>query len=199
MKLFLSYLIIRLFFSILKPIKHSSWWRPLEDVSKRSFIFVFRRRLQDFKNQYKFLPWTYVFKTSSRSFQDVFKTSSKLLQDVLQKCLQGNLNTFSRRLQYVFRIYHEIKPFLLTLLQNVFKTFQEVFNAFLRRTAKKIIYRKICLGYTSEKFMVRVQISKEWTLCIYRKFYNNFLVKDILVKVGYQKRCCCLSKKRINE
>ena len=35
---------------------------------------------------------------------------------------------------------------------------QDLFNTFLRRTAKTIIYRQICLGHTSEKFMVRVQI-----------------------------------------
>ena len=29
------------------PSEHSSWWRCLEDVLKTSFVFVFRRRLQD--------------------------------------------------------------------------------------------------------------------------------------------------------
>ena len=29
------------------PSKHSSWWRLLEDVLKASFVFVFKRRLQD--------------------------------------------------------------------------------------------------------------------------------------------------------
>ena len=29
------------------PSKHSSWWRRLKDVLKTSFVFVFRRRLED--------------------------------------------------------------------------------------------------------------------------------------------------------
>ena len=29
------------------PSKHSSWWRRLEDVLKMSFVFIFRRSLQD--------------------------------------------------------------------------------------------------------------------------------------------------------
>ena len=48
--------ICRSFQSIQQPSKHSSWWRRLDDILKTSFVFVFRRRLQD------------VFKTSwSRS------------------------------------------------------------------------------------------------------------------------------------
>ena len=77
-----------------------------------------------------------VFKTSC---EDIFKMSSKRLQVVLQRCLQENLKT-----------YHQIKLFLLASLRHVFKTF-------LSRPAKTITYRKICLGQTSEKFMVSVQ------------------------------------------
>ena len=96
--------------------------------------------------------WLYVFKTSSRRFQDVFKTScknvfktsSRRLQDVLQRYLQD-----------VFKTYHQVKLFLLTNLRDVF-------NTFLRRTAKTVIYRRICLGHTSEKFMVSVQNLPEW-------------------------------------
>ena len=67
--------------------KHSFWWRRLEDVLKTSFIFVFRRRLQDvFKTAWSRpidSSWLYVVLTSSRHlqdvllrrFQDIFKTS----------------------------------------------------------------------------------------------------------------------------
>ena len=65
-----------------------------EDVLKMSFVFVFRRRLdQDeyvrlsltssedvFKTSWSkpiYSSWPYVFKTSSRRFQHVFKTSCK--------------------------------------------------------------------------------------------------------------------------
>ena len=118
-----------------------------------------------------------VFKTSSRRLQYVFKlsgqnvlkTSSKRLQDVLQKRLheifktsprrfKDAFKTFSRYLQGVlqgcfedfFKTYYQVKMFLLTSLQDVF-------NTFLRRSAKRIIYRRICLGHTSEKFVGSVQ------------------------------------------
>ena len=87
---------------------------------------------------------------SSRRLQDVFKMSSRCLaktfsrhlQDVLQRCFQD-----------VFKTYHQVKLFLLTSLQDVF-------NMFLRRTTKRTICRRICLGHTSEKVMVSVQIWK---------------------------------------
>ena len=75
-----------------------------EDVLKTSFVFLFRRRLQDV------LIKTNIFtlvihlqnrssrrlaKTSSRHLPDVFKTSSRCLQDVLQRYLQD-----------VFKMYH---------------------------------------------------------------------------------------------
>ena len=96
--------------------------------------------------------WSYVFKTSLRRFQDVFKTSfpdilktsSKRLQDALKKYLQD-----------VFKTYHQLKLFSLTSLRNLF-------NTLLRRTAQTVIYRRICLGHTSEKFMGSVQNLQEW-------------------------------------
>ena len=100
-----------------------------------------------------YLSWLYVFKTSSRCFQDVFKTSCqnffktfwRRLQDVLQRYLQD-----------VFKTYHQVKLFLLTRLW-------EAFNRFLRRSfPKTIIYRGICPGNTtSDKFMVSVQNLQE--------------------------------------
>ena len=69
---------------------------------------------------------------SSRRLQDVFKTSSRRLQDVLQRCLQ-----------YLFKTYHRVKLLWLIRFQDVFETFP--------------IYRRICLGCTSEKFMISVQ------------------------------------------
>ena len=51
------------------PSKHSSWWRRLEDVLKTSFVFVFRRRLD--QGEY--------VRLSLMSSEDVFKTSSRRL------------------------------------------------------------------------------------------------------------------------
>ena len=95
-------------------------------------IFVLVIRIQD------------VFKTSSRHLQDVFKTSSRRLA-----------NTSWRHLQDVLKTYHQVKLFLLTSLW-------EVFNMFVRRTAKTVVYRRIHLGHTSEKFTVSVQNLQEW-------------------------------------
>ena len=109
-----------------------------------ALVYVFRRRLQDvFKTSWLrpiYSSWLYVFKTSCKN---VFKISSRRLQNVLERYLQD-----------VFKTYHQVKLFLLTSLRDVF-------NKFLRRTAKTVIYRRICLGHTSEKFMVSVQNLQE--------------------------------------
>ena len=114
--------------------------------------------LQEILVKQIYSSWSYFFKTSSRHVQDVLprrfqdvlktpsrhptKTSSRHLQDVLK-----------RHLQDVFKTYHQVKLFLLTRLRDVFP-----FNIFLRRTAKVVICKRTCLGHTSEKFMVSVQI-----------------------------------------
>ena len=138
-------------FDLLLPPVLPSWPIPAnirldEDVMKTSFVFVFRRRLdQDeyvrlsltssedvFKTSWSrpiYLSWPYVFKpssrrlakTSSRHLQDVFKTFWRRLQDVLQSYLQD-----------VFKIYHQVKLFLLTRLW-------EAFNTFLRGSFPKMI------------------------------------------------------------
>ena len=79
------------------------------------------------------------------------------LEDVFHLCLQ---KTSSKRLnqdEYI-RLSH-------TSSEDVFKTSsrrlakmssrhpQDVFNTFLRRTAKAVIYRKVCLGHSSEKLL----------------------------------------------
>ena len=94
-----------------------------EDVFKTS-----SRRLD--QNQYIRLGHTF-----SRRLQEVFKTSSGRLQDVLPRRLQDLLE---RYLQDVFKTYHQIKIFLL-------RSLRDVFSKFLRRTAKTVIYRNICL------------------------------------------------------
>ena len=94
--------------------------------------------------------------------EDVLKTSfvfvfRRRLRSVLIKT-----NTFALviRLQYILR----------RLAKMSSRHPQDVFNTFLRRTAKTVIYRKICLGHTSEKFMNRLQIFQEWTLWLYQNF-----------------------------
>ena len=79
------------------PSKHSSWWRRLdqdEDV---------RLSLTSSEDVFKtswwrpiYSSWPYVFKTSSRRFQDVFNTSC---QDVFKMSCKNVFKTSSRRFQ----------------------------------------------------------------------------------------------------
>ena len=126
-----------------------SWWRRL----LKMIIFASVIRLH--KTSSRSLGQDQCIRlghTTSRRLQDIFKTSSRPpaksssrhLQDVLQRYLPNILKT-----------YHQVKPFLLTSLRDVF-------NTFLRRTAKPVIYGRICLSHTSEKLMVSVQKLQEW-------------------------------------
>ena len=123
----------------------------LEDILKASFVFVFRRRLQDvliktnifallmrlqkmssrrFQDVFK-MSCENFFKTSSRRLQDVLKTSSKSLQDVLQKRLPNILKTSCK----------------------------DVFKSFSRRIIRLncLPMSRIYLGQVSEKFMVSIE------------------------------------------
>ena len=112
--------------------------RHVQDVlktSSRHLQYVLPRHFQNFfKTSCK-----NVFKTSSRRLQNVLKTSSRRLENVLQ-----------RHLQDFFKNYHQVTLFLLTIIRNVY-------NTFLRSIAISVIYRRICLGHTSQKFMISVQ------------------------------------------
>ena len=136
-------------------------------AKKDQYIWCSRTSSEDVF-QISWLFWSYVFKTSSRRFQDIFEASLRHLQDVLPRRLEAFFKRSSRRvakmsarhLQDVFKTYH------LLLLARL----RDLFNTFLRRSGKAIIYRKICLGHTSKKIMVRVQNFQEWTIWIYRNF-----------------------------
>ena len=124
-----------IFLLIIRLQKTSS--RRLQDVLVKTNIFVLSIRLQDvFKIRFQD-----VFKTSC---ENVFKTSSRHLQGVLPRRLQDVFKTSSKRLantswrhlQDVFKTYHQVKLFLLTSLW-------EIFNMFVRLTAKTVVYRRI--------------------------------------------------------
>ena len=110
----------------------------LQDVFKTSFVFVFRRRLEDvFKKSWSrpmYLSWRYVFQTSSRRLQDVSKTSSRPLQgvfktysrrfeDVLKMSLRHLRDILQRYLQDVFKAFHQVNLFYLARPREVLKTF----------------------------------------------------------------------------
>ena len=132
-----------------------------EDVLKTSFVFVFRRRL----DQEEFVRFSLtssedVFKTSSRRLsqeqyvrpghtfsrrlqdvlprclQDVYKTSSRRLAKTSSRYLQDVLKTSWRYLQDVFKTYYQVKGFLVTELQEIFETYSK---RFWDLTAKTII------------------------------------------------------------
>ena len=147
---------------------------------KTAFVFVFRRCLQEY------IPLSHtssgrfqvaikkssrnLAKTSWRRLQKIFRTSCK---DIFKTFCKDIFKTFSRRfqdvfkhLQDVFKMYHQVQLALLTRLQDVSKTYSTRFEKTKRRTEKTIIYRKICLGHTPGKFMVKVQIFQEPNLWI---------------------------------
>ena len=129
--------------------------RRLQDLfktSSRRLQGILRRLLQDVLKTSSSRHLQDVLKAFWRRLQGVFKPSSRHLakasskrdQDVLQKCLQE-----------VFKRYHQVKLFLLTRLWDVFSTF-------LKCTARTVIYWRICLGHTSDKFMVSVETLQDW-------------------------------------
>ena len=72
-------------------------------------------------------------------------------EDIFKRRLAKNFfKISSRRLE-------DVSSSQTALVKWSSRRLRDVFNTFLRRTEEAIIYRKICLGHNSEKFMVRVQ------------------------------------------
>ena len=113
-------------------------WSPAnkrldEDVLKTSFVFVFRRRLQDVLIKTNIFVLVIhlqdVFKAFWRHLQDVYEMFWKRLQDVFKTSSRRLAKMSSRRFQDVSSSY--------TVLVNKFsRCLQDVFTTFLRRTAK---------------------------------------------------------------
>ena len=140
---------------ILFPSKHSPWWRRLEDAFRLLLQKTSSTRPLD---QHQNI---HLGHTSSRRLQNIFKTSSRprlqgarYLEDVFKTSSRRLAKLSSRHLQDVFNVYHLVKLFLLTRLQDVI----------LRRW----LDNKNCLGHTSGKFVVSVQNFQEWILWICR-------------------------------
>ena len=97
-----------------------------------SYSYVFRKRL--YQDQYIRLDYT-SSRRLAKAFQDIFKRSSKRFQDIFKApCLED-----------IFKMHYQLNCSVL------------LFKTFLRRTAKTVIYKRLCLGHTSEKFMISVQ------------------------------------------
>ena len=127
------------------------------------------RRLSSSFSEGVFKTSSRCFKTSSRClFQDEYirlshkpsrrlaNTSSRHLQGVFKTSWRRVAKMSSRRFQDIKLLRcHQVKLFFLTSLPDVF-------NTCLRRTAKTVIYRRICLDHACEKFMVSIQNLQEW-------------------------------------
>ena len=87
-------------------------------VLKTSYVFVFRRRLQDiFKTSWTrriCSPQPYFYR---RRLQNIFKTSCK---NVFKTCWR-RLQDMQRYFQDVFKMYHQLRLFLLTRVREVFR------------------------------------------------------------------------------
>ena len=95
------------------PSKHSSWWKRFEDVLKTSSVLVFKTNIFVLvitpSRSYDEDKYIRPGHTSSRCFEDLFKTSSRRLHED------------------VFKMYHQVKLFVLTRLQDVFETYSTCF------------------------------------------------------------------------
>ena len=130
-------------------------WRCLEDA--------FRLRLQRKSwSRRTYSPYTYVCRR--RLDQDQYirlgHTSSRRLQHIFKMSCQIVFKTSSRHLQDVSQMSFKMSSRLLAKTST--RCLWDVFKTFLRRSPKTVIYGWICLGHTSEKFMISVQNLPGW-------------------------------------
>ena len=127
-----------------------------EDVLKMSFVFVFKRRLQDVLMKTNiFLLIIRLQKTSSRRLQDVLVKTNIF---VLAIRLQDVFKTFSRRLQDVFktsskRLQDLFKASSRRLQDVLIKTNMFALALRLQKTSSRRLGQDqyIRLGYTSSR------------------------------------------------
>ena len=89
--------------------------RSFQDFFKTSCYDVLRRVAKTSSRQIQ-----NVFKTFWRRLQDIFKTSWKRLQDIFKMSSRRFEDTLQRYFQDFFKMYHQVKLFLLTRFQDVF-------------------------------------------------------------------------------
>ena len=165
-----------------EDVFRTTWSRRINSA----WSYVFSRRLLDVLLR----RFQEVFKSSCKeSLQDIFRTSWRHVQDVFKTSFRFLAKTTWRCLQDVFKIIKKMswrylfKLFLLTCLQDVFETYWTRFWGILRR--KLTLLRNLWSGYKISK-------SELFGKTLYE--VTSSTNKEIIVKVGYQKRCCCLSK-----
>ena len=139
-------------------------WRRLDQDDCIAFVIRLQKTSSRFLDQEKYI---HLGHTSSRRLYNVFKTSSKRLQDVLPRRLQ---NVFKTSCKDVFKTFWRRIIKLNCLYEHVFKTSSRRDSHVFETYCKDDYQQKDLLGYTSDKFMVRVQNFQGWTLWIYRNF-----------------------------
>ena len=101
-----------------KPTSKHSSWRRLMSLSSEDVFKTSSRRLE--QDEYARLSLTStedVFKTSSRCLA---KMSSRSVKDVFKTCWR-RLQDMQRYFQDVFKMYHQLRLFLLTRVREVFR------------------------------------------------------------------------------
>ena len=155
-------------------------------VLKTSFVFVFRRRLdQDEYVRLSLSSSEDVFKTSwpgpiYTSWPYIFKTLWRHLQDVLQKHLEDIFNTSSRHFEDVFKTSSRV------CLQNVFKTswkrLHDIFKRFWRRL-QDVLQRSL-----QDFFKTYHQVKLFLLTCLWEAF-NTFLRRFFPKTIIYRGIC----------
>ena len=132
-----------------------------KELTQQTFVLTktSSRRLD--QDEYICLSHTsseYIFRTSCKSvfkhFQNIFKTFWRCLQEIFKTSLRLSAKT----------------P--LRLFKDVFKTSSSIFKTSCKNASKKFSRRiirlnclfrsRICLGHTSEKFMVSAENLQVW-------------------------------------
>ena len=158
-----------------------------EDVFKTSFIFAFRRRLQDVLIKTNLLALLIrLQKTSSRRLdQDQYirldHTSSRRFQDVLQKLLKGIFKTSSRRFKKVFMTSsRHLQDVLQRCAQDTFKMYHQVILLFLTYfqdvsiTYSQYLWGVLQSRLSTQKDLPHSHFWEMWSVCKICKSDNSF-------------------------
>ena len=119
-----------------------------EDVLKTSFVFVFKRRLDE--NEYILINHS-LQKTSwprpiYSSCPYVYKMFSRRLQDVLPKRLQDIFKTPSRRLRNVFK---KSRKYVLKTSSRRFEDVSSSYTVFAKKSLRSI--QHVCKTYRKDR------------------------------------------------
>ena len=149
---------------------NKSWRRLMFSSSEDVFITSSRYLHQD----------EYI----SKRFQDVLKTLSRRLAKASSRCLAKRS---SRHLQDVFKMYHQVS------IKYVFETYCE--DDYVQKDLPESHFWNIYDQGVKFSRMNSLDIPK-----LSKQFSKHFMKwLDVIVTVGYQKICCCLSKQEIIE